>query len=100
MPPGLPHASLEPTVPPGPAYLTPDQVAERLQVSPKTVYYWARKDPSMPVVRIGHTIRFPAERLRRWLEDREQGRPRTRRQTLAVATVVAKPAPDKEATSA
>ncbi len=62
-----------------PVYLTPDQVGDLLQVKTKTVYDWASKDPTMPVIRIGHTVRFPRERLLRWLQDREQGRARPRR---------------------
>ena len=69
----LPAVSLEPV------YLTPDQVAAMFQVKTKTLYHWARKDPTMPVIRIGHTLRFHKERLERWLRDREQGRGRPRR---------------------
>ena len=69
-----------------PVYLTPDQVGELMQVKTKTIYDWASKDPTMPVIRIGHTVRFPRERLLRWLADREQGRARPRRvQTTAEA---------------
>lgn len=69
----LPPTSLEPV------YLTPDQVGELLQVKVKTIYSWSRDDATMPVIRIGHTVRFPRERLLRWLQDREQGRARPRR---------------------
>src|SRR5687767_3223570 len=61
------------------AYLTPADVASMLQVSAKSVYRWAEADPSMPVLRIAGTMRFPRERLERWLRDREQGRARARR---------------------
>ncbi len=81
---------------PGPAYLTPDQVAELLQVASKTIYDWARKDPTMPVLRIGHAVRFPRERLMQWLRDREQGRARTR----SLSAVASKPALDKESARA
>jgi excisionase family DNA binding protein len=94
------HASLVPTAQSGPAYLTPDQVAELLVLSTKSVYRLAKADPTMPMLKLGGTVRFPRERLLRWLQDREQGRPRIRRQMLAAAKVVAKPAPDKEATRA
>lgn len=56
-----------------PAYFTPDEVAELLRVSEKTVSRWAAKDPTLPVLRIGGTVRFPRERLLRWLHAREQG---------------------------
>ncbi len=79
-----PVAPLRPTVSLEPVYLTPDQVGDLLQVKSKTVYDWASKDPTMPVIRIGHTVRFPRERLLRWLQDREKARARPRRvQTAA-----------------
>src|SRR5215467_11629927 len=56
-------------------YLTPKEVADLLRVSEKSVYRWAKDDPSMPMLRLGGTVRFPRERLERWLRDREQGRP-------------------------
>ncbi len=56
-------------------YLTAEQVAQMLQVSEKSVYRWALADPTMPALRIGGTVRFPRERLLRWLREREQGRP-------------------------
>ena len=81
-----PVVPLLPTVSLAPVYLTPDQVGELMQVKVKTIYDWARKDVTMPAVRIGHTVRFPRERLLRWLADREQGRARPRRvQTAAEA---------------
>jgi hypothetical protein len=43
-------------------YLTLVQVAALLQVSPKSVSRWAKKDPSFPCLKI------------RWLQSREQGR--------------------------
>lgn len=61
-----------------PAYLTVDQVGEMLQLSGKTIYRLVTKDPTMPALRLGGTVRFPRERLERWLRDREQGRPRPR----------------------
>jgi excisionase family DNA binding protein len=48
-------------------FLTPAQVAEMLQISPKTVSRWALEDPSMPVTRMGRTVRFEVEALERWL---------------------------------
>jgi excisionase family DNA binding protein len=60
-------------------YLTAADVADLLKVSAKSVFRWAQQDPSMPCLRIGGTVRFPRERLMRWLRDREQGRPIGRR---------------------
>jgi excisionase family DNA binding protein len=48
-------------------YLTPAEVAELLKVSPKTISRWALEDPSMPVTRLGRTVRFEREALERWL---------------------------------
>jgi excisionase family DNA binding protein len=55
-------------------YLTAEDVAARVKVSPPTIYRWSLDDPSMPTRRIGRTVRFPRERLERWLRGREQGR--------------------------
>lgn|SRR5262249_32156544 len=53
-------------------YLTPEQVAELLAVSPKTVYRWAATDASMPATRVGKAVRFRADLLDRWLAARTQ----------------------------
>lgn len=73
-------------------YLTAAEVAELLHVSEKSIYRWAKADPSMPVLKIGGTTRFPRARLERWLRDREQGRPtrarrRSPKQALSPAQV-------------
>jgi excisionase family DNA binding protein len=65
-------------------YLTAGQVAESLQVSIKSVYRWAKNDPTLPALKIGGTVRFPRERLERWLRDCEQGRPQLRRQVRSI----------------
>ena len=65
-----PNASAAPVEP---VYLTVAQVAALLQVSERTVYRWASEDPTLPVLRVGGTLRFPRARLLRWLEDHEQG---------------------------
>jgi predicted DNA-binding transcriptional regulator AlpA len=58
-----------------PVYITPEQVAQLLQVSIKSVYRWAATDPTLPQLRLGVgkgcTLRFPAGRLERWLRSRE-----------------------------
>ena len=50
-----------------PSYLTPQQVANMLQVDERTVLRWAQQDASMPVTRIGRVIRFEKAALDRWL---------------------------------
>jgi excisionase family DNA binding protein len=54
-------------------YLTPAEAASLLRVHPKTLMRWAREDPTFPVFKMGATVRYPRERLQRWLRDREQG---------------------------
>ncbi len=90
------ESAASPHVPVSGKYLTAVEVSLWLQVSEKTVYRWAAADPSMPALRIGGTVRFPRERLERWLRDREQGRPRIGRPVLASA----KSAPPQEARGA
>jgi excisionase family DNA binding protein len=55
-------------------YLTADDIAEIVQLSAKTVYRMAATDPSFPSLRLGGSVRFPRERVLKWLRDREQGR--------------------------
>jgi len=55
------------------AYLTAADVALMLKVSEKSVYRWAIQDPTMPALKVGGTVRFPAERLVKWLAARTQG---------------------------
>lgn len=56
-----------------PLYLTARQVAETLQLSAKSVFRLAAADPTMPQLRLGGSVRFPRERLLRWLRAREGG---------------------------
>src|SRR5438128_2020732 len=78
-----------------PAYLTADQVGELLQLSAKTVYRLVKADPTMPALKIGGTVRFPRERLERWLRSREQGPPMQRQVRLVTKSAgsAAAPAP-------
>ena len=50
-----------------PAFLTPQDVAELLQVNERTVLRWAAQDASMPTTRLGRIVRFEREPLLRWL---------------------------------
>jgi len=56
---------------PEPLYLTARQVADLVRVAEKTVLRWSLQDASMPVLRRGHVVRFPRERLLAWLERQE-----------------------------
>jgi excisionase family DNA binding protein len=83
-PPGRPKSPLaevsQPTTPP--SYLLPAEVAELLRLSTKSIYRLAAEDPTMPVLRIGGSLRFPRERLLHWLRQREQGRAQPKQVTL------------------
>jgi excisionase family DNA binding protein len=57
-------------------YITPEELAAWLKCSKKSVYRLAEQDPTVPVLRLGRLVRFPRERLERWLASREQGRGR------------------------
>jgi excisionase family DNA binding protein len=58
-----------------PEYLTVRDLAAMLRVSSRTVERWVKDEPTMPVLRIAGTLRFPRPRLERWLLAREQGHP-------------------------
>ena len=75
------QSSAPTTRPSATKYLTPQEVADLLQVDVSTVYHLASRERSMPVLRLGGSIRFPRERLERWLLAFEQGQPRGRQMT-------------------
>lgn len=47
--------------------LTINQVAERLQVSTRTIHRWITAS-SIPVTYIGKAIRFDEKKIERWIE--------------------------------
>ena len=58
-----------------PVYLTAQQAADLLQVSTRTLRRMATADPTLPCLRVSsQVVRFPKDRLLRWLERRERGR--------------------------
>jgi predicted DNA-binding transcriptional regulator AlpA len=57
-----------------PEYLTAAQVGAMLQLSAKSIYRLARADATLPQLKLMGSVRFPRERLLRWLRARE-GRP-------------------------
>jgi excisionase family DNA binding protein len=77
------------------AYLTPAEVATLLRLSAKSIYRLAKVDSTMPMLKIAGTVRFPRERLERWLRSREQGPPMRRRVHLVTKSTgsAAGPAP-------
>jgi excisionase family DNA binding protein len=48
-------------------YLTPDQLAELLQVSRKTIYDWRRKGTGPPAALIGRHLRYRRSDVTRWV---------------------------------
>src|SRR5262249_6429512 len=54
-----------------PAYLSAEQLADLVQVSPKTITRWSLQDASMPVFRRGRVVRFPRESVLAWLRRQE-----------------------------
>jgi excisionase family DNA binding protein len=48
--------------------LTTEQLAERLNVSPRTIFNWMRQR-NLPATRIGKTIRFCWRHVQRWLDE-------------------------------
>ncbi|HZN51750.1 MAG TPA: helix-turn-helix domain-containing protein [Methylomirabilota bacterium] len=69
-----------------PTYSTPEQVAAMLQISIRSLYRVVANDPTMPVLKLnGGALRFPRERLERWLRDREQGRAQPKRLAIVKA---------------
>jgi excisionase family DNA binding protein len=61
------------------AYLTADDAAKILRLSPKTIAALARTDPTMPVTRIGRMVRFEEAAFYRWVASKTS---RTRALTL------------------
>jgi excisionase family DNA binding protein len=53
-------------------YLTPDQVAERYQVSEATLKEWRYKGVGPRYMRLGRHVRYPATSLEEWERQREQ----------------------------
>jgi predicted site-specific integrase-resolvase len=53
-------------------YFTPDQVAERYQVSEATLKEWRYKGTGPEYVRLGRHVRYPATALERFEAERER----------------------------
>jgi hypothetical protein len=64
-------------------YLNAAQVAEIVQVDPKTILRWSLEDASMPVLRRGRVVRFPRERLLAWLQRQKPRSSAQGRRTVA-----------------
>jgi predicted site-specific integrase-resolvase len=51
--------------------LTPDQVAERYQISPDSLKEWRYKGRGPKYIRIGKRVRYRESDLLRWEEEQE-----------------------------
>jgi hypothetical protein len=78
-PPSHPHGSYALRREPTPAYWTAQQLGAYLNRSPKSVYKMPAAHPDMPCLKLGKTVMFPIDRVVRWLQAQEQGRPLSRR---------------------
>ena len=50
--------------------LTVQELADRLQIKPRTVYQWVHES-YIPVIKLGSLVRFSPARVAPWLEVRE-----------------------------
>jgi predicted DNA-binding transcriptional regulator AlpA len=55
-------------------FWTAAEVGKLVKLSDKSIYRIASKDPTFPCVKIGGTLRFPRDRVLRWLARRTQGK--------------------------
>ncbi len=56
-----------------PMFLTVQEVADLLRVSPGTVRAWIAKGEGPPAMRFGKQIRYRPERVMEWVEEQEGG---------------------------
>jgi hypothetical protein len=68
---------------PSQAYWSVEELAAFVGVPKKSIYRWPAQYPTLPVLVMGtgkrRTLRFPIDRVVRWLRDQEQGRPSPQR---------------------
>ena len=57
-----------------PIFWTADDVGKVIKLTDKSVYRLAKKDPTFPCVKIGGSLRFPRDRVLKWLAQRTQGK--------------------------
>lgn len=53
--------------PPSP-FLTPEELAEELRVTIRTVYRWRRNDEGPPAIKVGGQLRYRRTDVEQWLE--------------------------------
>lgn len=52
-----------------PTHLTPAQLAARLQVTERLLESWRYRKKGPPFVRIGRTVRYPADQIETWMKE-------------------------------
>ncbi len=62
--------------------LTVEELADLLQVPPKTIYAWRYKGVGPPAVPVGKYLRFRVEDVAAWLDTRSDGQSDVRRGVL------------------
>jgi excisionase family DNA binding protein len=62
--------------------LTVEELADLLQVPPKTIYAWRYKGVGPPAVQVGKYLRFRVEDVAAWLDARSDGQSDARRGVL------------------
>jgi excisionase family DNA binding protein len=56
-----------------PVFLTVQEVADLLRVSPGTIRAWIARGEGPPAMRFGKQIRYRPERVMEWVEEQEGG---------------------------
>jgi len=62
------------TAPAEMVFLTVQEVADLLRVSPGTVRAWATKAEGPPSIRFGKQIRYRPEKVEEWVQEQERSR--------------------------
>jgi predicted DNA-binding transcriptional regulator AlpA len=60
--------------PGGISYDKAEEIGKIVKLSAKTIYRIAASDPSFPCTKIGGSLRFPRDKVLRWLAQRTQGK--------------------------
>ena len=63
----------------GGEFIAPDDLAQELNVSPRTLHRWHTLRMGPPRVCIGRTILYRRAAVRAWLEGQEETKPRSRK---------------------
>jgi hypothetical protein len=51
--------------------VTPEELAKRLKLDPRTLQQWRRRNQGPPWIRVSHrVVRYPADQLEAWLASR------------------------------